>query len=169
MFGEDVRVDDWKIDLLCGGSQKALSAPPGLTMVTLSADAKAAMENRKTPIASFYANLLTFKGYYEAKWFPYTMPASDIYGLRTALENVKADPQILERHAKVAAYTREAIASMLTALPGMRLLQHRNHLRSTGRTHRRRDPAQNALRPQHPLSRLLRLLRRKTDPYRAYG
>lgn len=22
-FGEDVRVDDWKIDLLCGGSQKA--------------------------------------------------------------------------------------------------------------------------------------------------
>lgn len=70
MFGEDVRVDDWKIDLLCGGSQKAVSAPPGLTMVTLSADAKAAMEKRKTPIASFYANLLTFKGYYEAKWIP---------------------------------------------------------------------------------------------------
>ena len=112
MFGEDVRVDDWKIDLLCGGSQKAVSAPPGLTMVTLSADAKAAMEKRKTPIASFYANLLTFKGYYEAKWFPYTMPASDIYGLHTALENIKADPQILERHAKVAAYTREAITSM---------------------------------------------------------
>lgn len=112
MFGEDVRVDDWKIDLLCGGSQKAVSAPPGLTMVTLSADAKAAMEKRKAPIASFYANLLTFKGYYEAKWFPYTMPASDIYGLRTALENIKADPQILERHAKVAAYTREAITSM---------------------------------------------------------
>ena len=40
------------------------------------------------------------------------MPASDIYGLRTALENIKADPQILERHAKVAAYTREAITSM---------------------------------------------------------
>ena len=75
MFGEDVRVDDWKINLLCGGSQKAVSAPPGLTMVTLSADAKAAMEKRKAPIASFYANLLTFKGYYEAKWFPYTMPA----------------------------------------------------------------------------------------------
>lgn len=37
---------------------------------------------------------------------------SDIYGLRTALENIKADPQILERHAKVAAYTREAITSM---------------------------------------------------------
>ena len=86
MFGEDVRVDDWKIDLLCGGSQKAVSAPPGLTMVTISAD--------------------------EAKWFPYTMPVSDIYGLRTALENIKADPQMLERHAKVAAYTRKAVTAM---------------------------------------------------------
>ena len=167
MFGEDVRVDDWKIDLLCGGSQKAVSAPPGLTMVTLSADAKAAMEKRKTPIASFYANLLTFKGYYEAKWFPYTMPASDIYGLRTALENIKADPQILERHAKVAAYTHHFHG--LTALPGMWLLQHRNHFRSTGRPHRGRNPSQDALRSQHPLSRLLRLLRRKTDPHRSYG
>ena len=32
--------------------------------------------------------------------------------IHTALENIKADPQILERHAKVAAYTREAITSM---------------------------------------------------------
>ena len=109
MFGEDVRVDDWKIDLLCGGSQKALSAPPGLTMVTLSADAKAAMENRKTPIASFYANLLTFKGYYEAKWFPYTMPISDIYGLRAAIDNIAADPDILTRHEKIAESSRKAI------------------------------------------------------------
>lgn len=27
MFGEDVRVDDFQIDVLCGGSQKAVSAP----------------------------------------------------------------------------------------------------------------------------------------------
>ena len=109
MFGEDVRVDDWKIDLLCGGSQKAVSAPPGLTMVTISADAKAAMEGRKTPVASFYANLLTFKGYYEAKWFPYTMPISDIYGLRAAIDNIAADPDILARHEKIAVASRKAI------------------------------------------------------------
>lgn len=28
MFGEEVRADDYRIDLLCGGSQKAISAPP---------------------------------------------------------------------------------------------------------------------------------------------
>ena len=119
MFGEDVRVDDWKIDLLCGGSQKAVSAPPGLTMVTLSADAKAAMEKRKAPIASFYANLLTFKGYYEAKWFPYTMPISDIYGLRAAIDNIADDPGILTRHAKIAAASRKAITGA-----GLKLYLH---------------------------------------------
>ena len=109
MFGEDVRVDDWKIDLLCGGSQKAVSAPPGLTMVTISADAKAAMESRKTPVASFYANLTAFAHYYEEKWFPYTMPISDIYGLRAAIDNIAADPAILSRHAKIASASRKAI------------------------------------------------------------
>ena len=47
---------------------------------SISDDAKKAMAERKTPIASFYANLTTFAHYYEEKWFPYTMPISDIYG-----------------------------------------------------------------------------------------
>lgn len=109
MFGEYVNVDESKIDILCGGSQKALSAPAGLTMLWVSDKAMEAMENRKTPIASFYANILTFKTYYEDKWFPYTMPISDINGLRAALDNVKADKDILERHAKIAAATRGAV------------------------------------------------------------
>ena len=50
---------------LCGGSQKAVSAPPGLTFVTISDEAKKVMENRKTPIASFYCNLTIFKDYYK--------------------------------------------------------------------------------------------------------
>lgn len=109
MFGEAVDVDESKIDILCGGSQKALSAPAGLTMLWVSDKAMAAMENRKTPIASFYANILTFKTYYEDKWFPYTMPISDINGLRAALDNVKAEPEILERHKTIAAATRAAV------------------------------------------------------------
>ena len=109
MFGEDVRVDDAKIDVLCGGSQKAVSAPPGLTFVTISEDAKQKMKNRKTPIASFYANLSTFEGYYEAKWFPYTMPISDIYGLRAAFDNIASDSELLARHTRIGAATRAAI------------------------------------------------------------
>ncbi len=109
MFGVDIDVDTCQADIVCGGSQKALSAPVGLTMVCVSDDAIRAMEQRKTPIASFYANLLTFRDYYKNKWFPYTMPISDIYGLRTALENVKADKEIHQRHAKIAAAVRTAV------------------------------------------------------------
>lgn len=109
MFGEDVRVDDAGIDILCGGSQKAVSAPPGLTFVTVSEAAKQCMEARTTPIASFYANILAFKGYYENKWFPYTMPISDIYGLRTAFENIKEDKEMLARHTRIGSACRKAV------------------------------------------------------------
>ena len=108
-FGEPMRISDWQIDIMCGGSQKVVSAPPGLTFVVISDDAKKAMADRKTPIASFYANLTTFAHYYEEKWFPYTMPISDIYGLRAAIDNITADPDILTRHEKIAEASRKAI------------------------------------------------------------
>lgn len=112
MFGEPLRVDEGQIDIACGGSQKALSAPPGLTFVTVSDAAMKAMEERKTPIASFYANILVFKDYDKNQWFPYTMPISDIYGLRVALENVKADTGRYERHMKYGEMTRRAVEKM---------------------------------------------------------
>ena len=108
-FGEPMRISDWQIDIMCGGSQKVVSAPSGLTFVVISDDAKKAMADRKTPIASFYANLTTFAHYYEEKWFPYTMPISDIYGLRAAIDNIAADPDILTRHEKIAEASRKAI------------------------------------------------------------
>ncbi|MEG2441813.1 MAG: alanine--glyoxylate aminotransferase family protein [Acetivibrio sp.] len=111
-FGNEVNVDQSQIDILCLGSQKALSAPIGLTMLTISEAAFVSMKRRKSPIASFYANILTFENYYKDKWFPYSMPISDIYGLRTALENVAADPDILDRHARCAKRTRDFITGL---------------------------------------------------------
>lgn len=109
MFGEEVRVDDWQIDLVCGGSQKALSAPPGLAFVAVSRDAFHAMEERKTKVASFYCNLLTFKNYYRDQWFPYTMPVSDIYGLKEAVRLVMEDKDRIARHHRIAAAVRQAV------------------------------------------------------------
>ncbi len=111
MFGEPLDLSDSKIDILCGGSQKALSAPPGLTMLWVSERAFRAMEDRKTPIASFYANILLFRDYYEQKAFPYTMPISDIKGLRTALDNFLEDEEVYQRHAGIAAATRKALTA----------------------------------------------------------
>ena len=108
-FGEAMRISDWQIDIMCGGSQKVVSAPPGLTFVVISDDAKKAMAERKTQIASFYANLTTFAHYYEEKWFPYTMPISDIYGLRAAFDNIASDPELEERTHRIAEAARRAL------------------------------------------------------------
>lgn len=110
-FGVPLNVDAAKIDICCMGSQKALSAPPGLTMLSVSDDAIKAMENRKTPIASFYCNILTFKNYYKDKWFPYTMPISDIIGLNKAMSNVLHDKTILKRHHIIGQAVRKAVTA----------------------------------------------------------
>lgn len=110
MFGQPLDLSRSRIDILCGGSQKALSAPPGLTMLWVSDRAFEAMASRRTPIASFYANILLFRDYYEKKEFPYTMPISDIKGLRVALDNyLEQEDTIYERHARIAAATRKAL------------------------------------------------------------
>lgn len=108
-FGEALDVEKAQIDILCGGSQKVVSAPPGLTFVVVSRDARDAILNRKTPVASFYANLSTFFHYYEEKWFPYTMPISDIYGLRAAIDNIAADKDIIRRHERIGKASRAAV------------------------------------------------------------
>ncbi len=111
MGGEPLLTDDWQVDIALGGSQKCVSAPPGLTFLSISQDAWTAMENRKTPIASYYCNLLIWKNYYKDKWFPYTMPISDIQGLRVAIDNILEEglDDVQERHALVANYTRSRL------------------------------------------------------------
>ncbi|APH16668.1 aminotransferase class-V family protein [Clostridium sporogenes] len=109
MGGQELRVDEWKIDMVLGGSQKCMSAPPGLSFLSISEDAFKAMEERKKPIASYYCNLLVWKDYYKNKWFPYTPPISDIVGLRAAVDNILEDKDIVSRHNNIAKACREAI------------------------------------------------------------
>ncbi|OSB19109.1 serine-pyruvate aminotransferase/archaeal aspartate aminotransferase [Clostridium sporogenes] len=109
MGGQELKVDEWKIDMVLGGSQKCMSAPPGLSFLSISEDAFKAMEKRKTPIASYYCNLLIWKDYYKNKWFSYTPPISDIVGLRAAVDNILEDKDIVSRHNNIAKACREAI------------------------------------------------------------
>jgi aspartate aminotransferase-like enzyme len=111
MGGEEIRVDDWKIDIALGGSQKVFSAPAGLTIVSISEKAKESMLDRKKPIAGFYCNLNIWSNYYKDKWFPYTMPISDIMGLSIAVDNIleEGSNNVINRHSRIANATREAV------------------------------------------------------------
>lgn len=106
--GQEIRVDEWKIDICLGGSQKALSAPPGLTFLSISSDVWRSIEERKTPVAGFYCNLGIWRDYYKNKWFPYTMPISDIKGLRAAVDNL-LEEDAAAKHKRYAEAFRKAL------------------------------------------------------------
>jgi aspartate aminotransferase-like enzyme len=107
--GEELYVDDWKIDIALGGSQKCLSAPPGLTLLSISKKAMDAINNRNTPVRGFYTNLALWNTWYEDKWFPYTQPISDLYALDVALDNILEDNNVLDRHKKCGEACRKTL------------------------------------------------------------
>ncbi|SDK13688.1 pyridoxal-phosphate-dependent aminotransferase family protein [Natronincola ferrireducens] len=107
--GEPLEVDKWQIDMVIGGSQKVLSAPPGLTFLSISAAAWEKMLMRHTPITGYYCNLTIWKNWDEEKWFPYTQPISDIYGLRAAVDILLEDTEALARHRRIAEAVRKTL------------------------------------------------------------
>ena len=48
--GTPLKVDEWGIDAIYSGTQKCLSAPPGLSPVSFSERAADVIKNRKTPV-----------------------------------------------------------------------------------------------------------------------
>jgi aspartate aminotransferase-like enzyme len=112
--GTEVKVDEWGIDIALGASQKVLSSNTGLTIMAISDDAWKAIENRKTPIPSFYCNLSYWRNCVKEKFFPYTMPIADIVALSTAVDNMFEEglDKIIERHYISAETTRSRLMEM---------------------------------------------------------
>ena len=54
--GEEMRQEEWGIDLALTASQKAIGVPPGLAIVVAGPRAMDAFRKRKTPVGNFYAD-----------------------------------------------------------------------------------------------------------------
>ena len=106
--GEIVEVDKWQIDILIGGSQKCISAPPGLTFLSISEGAYRKMKSRNEEIQGFYLNLLIWEGWYEKKSFPYTQSISDLYGFNKAIDNLLDDKNYLDKHRRMGEAVRKS-------------------------------------------------------------
>ncbi|MGF0096642.1 pyridoxal-phosphate-dependent aminotransferase family protein [Peptoniphilus sp. SGI.035] len=106
MGGEDFDFDDYKVDIALGGSQKCISAPTGLTLVTISEDAKKAIANRKKPVPSYYMNFLNYYDYSDGFAFPYTMNENLTYALDLALDKL-FEKDSIALHKKYAEVTRK--------------------------------------------------------------
>lgn len=116
--GEEVKADKWNMDIVLGGSQKCISAPSGLTFLSISKDAREVIKNRKSPITGFYLNLTIWDNWYENKWFPYTQPINSIVALDCALDRLKLSDSI-KRHKDMGLALREAIRNAGLSLYGL--------------------------------------------------
>ncbi len=56
--GAEFALDDWAVDIAYTGSQKCLSVPPGISPITFSPRAMEVVDNRATPCASWFLDLL---------------------------------------------------------------------------------------------------------------
>lgn len=106
MGGEEFDFDDYKVDIALGGSQKCISAPTGLTLVTISERAKQAIRDRKKPVPSYYMNFENYYAYSDGFAFPYTMNENLTYALDLALD-LLFEKDSLAIHKKYAEVTRE--------------------------------------------------------------
>lgn len=106
MGGEEFDFYDYKVDIALGGSQKCISAPTGLTLVTISERAKQAIRDRKKPVPSYYMNFENYYAYSDGFAFPYTMNENLTYALDLALD-LLFEKDSLALHKKYAEVTRE--------------------------------------------------------------
>ena len=57
-------VDDWKIDAVYSCSQKGLGCPPGMSLVSFSDRAVAAINRRKAKVQSWYLDMTLVQRYW---------------------------------------------------------------------------------------------------------
>lgn len=88
LAGTELRVDDWGIDAVYSGTQKCLSAPPGLSPISLSERAIKKVSSRKTPVTSWFLDLNLVMGYWgkgAKRAYHHTAPVNTLYGLHESL------------------------------------------------------------------------------------
>jgi len=112
------KMDEWGIDALVTGSQKALMLPPGLGLIALSERAWERARANRTPRYYFDLNR-ELKAQRDEHTTAYTPAVSLIFGLSKSLELLHAETllRVFARHELMAEATRAAGAAL-----GLRLL-----------------------------------------------
>ncbi|HEX7003154.1 MAG TPA: aminotransferase class V-fold PLP-dependent enzyme [Trueperaceae bacterium] len=83
------RMAEWAIDYAFTGSQKCLSAPPGLAPVVFSSRAMERIGSRETPVASWYSDALGMREYWEpsgGRRYHHTIPVQLHWATGEAIE-----------------------------------------------------------------------------------
>ena len=108
----------WGVDYAYTGSQKCLSAPPGLAPVAFSGRAMAAIRSRKTPVTTWYNDALGMENYWavgeRGRKYHHTVPVQLHWATGEAI-SAALDEGVDNRARRVAEVGRAALAALETA------------------------------------------------------
>ncbi len=110
--GDDVRTDEWGVDICLSGSQKCLAAPPGLAMAAVSERAWEMMADNQS--RGYYLNLLKYRGSLKKSTTPFTPSVPLVMGLKRALWEIMDEglEARISRHRGLARASREAALAL---------------------------------------------------------
>jgi aspartate aminotransferase-like enzyme len=108
----DLPMDEWNIDVVITGSQKALMIPPGLAMIALSEHAWTANESCDLP--RFYFDLARERKAQSKNQTSWTPAISLIQGLQQSLKLIREEGlhNIFKRHELLARATRNGVTTL---------------------------------------------------------
>lgn len=92
LAGHPVEVDRHGIDVCYSGTQKALSAPPGLAPLTMSERAIETCRKRSHTVQSYYLDVALFEQYWGTnRFYHHTPPVTFYYALLEALRIIEEE------------------------------------------------------------------------------
>jgi aspartate aminotransferase-like enzyme len=108
----EVPMDDWGLDVVVTGSQKALMMPPGLSFIALSDKAWRLADTSRLP--KYYFNLKKERKTQAKNQSAYTPAISLIIALRESLALIEQEglERIYRRHSLLAQATRAAVQAI---------------------------------------------------------
>ncbi|MBC7194443.1 MAG: alanine--glyoxylate aminotransferase family protein [Caldisericia bacterium] len=126
--GVEEKMDEWGVDIILTGSQKALAVPPGLAILAVS---ERAMKKRETigKIGFYYGDLLRWRPSIQdaTKYFA-THNTNYTFGLKKSLEIILSEglQKRYKRHYENANYIREKMKGI-----GFEVFGNKNYLAPT--------------------------------------
>ncbi|BCU81731.1 class V aminotransferase [Polycladomyces abyssicola] len=108
----DCRMDEWGVDIMVTGSQKALMLPPGLAFIAVSDRAWEVIE--RNPRSRFYLDLIAYRDNLTKQTTPYTPAVSLLFGLKEVLNLIQEEgfSAIVARHRLMMEMSRAGIRAL---------------------------------------------------------
>ncbi|MEH7252436.1 alanine--glyoxylate aminotransferase family protein [Neobacillus niacini] len=115
--GAPAEMDQWGIDILVTGSQKAMMLPPGLALVSVSERAWKVIEETTKP--AYYLDLLSYRDWAAKGMTPNTPAISLIFGLSAVCDLIEEEggfSQTVARHDLMKNMVRESMKALSIGL-----------------------------------------------------